>query len=117
MRSWARGVTAWVCLMGCSGGPREVPDVSVGSVTEPLHAVEGACVVGAGTCEGRRLCVEPGVCRNCDDPALERTYAETNQRSCARIRLVCGETQRSFSDRCGCGCEQIRSTAENQPLN
>lgn len=111
----------WVLpLVACTG---EVPaGVAVGSVGSVTHSARASCVVDGAPCEVRHACRDvygdacdplrgdegcKGTCWSCDDPALARTYAETNHRSCSRIRLYCEETQRPFNDACGCGCERI----------
>ncbi len=109
---------------GC-GSPADNPESALGSVAASVGAAP-ECELGGRRCEGRQRCVDidddcdpiegdavcPGACQSCDDPSLERTYAETSRMSCARIRLRCDSAQRPFNDTCGCGCERAPGAAD-----
>lgn len=43
----------------------------------------------------------------CSDRHRPSAYVSRDPRDCARIRFVCRQGERSFSDVCGCGCDKI----------
>lgn len=112
-----------VGVLGLAACGEPASEGSVGDVAAALDRPVPACVHGTG-CTERRACLDladgcdpygngtscPGECVSCDDGRLQRTYAETSRRSCARVRIRCGDAQRPFNDPCGCGCEGIGPT-------
>ena len=105
--------------LGCAEAEVPEPGQVAGQVAG-VSRERGSCRADED-CAGRMICTDiadqckpgqseqpcPGVCRTCDDPALNRTYVDESPRSCQRIRLHCLSEQRPFSDLCGCGCERV----------
>jgi hypothetical protein len=65
----------------------------------------GGCNAEWSDAEGSSVCLPVDACDNPD-----RRYVGENPEICSRIDFRCEVGEASFSDECGCGCQQQRST-------